>query len=165
MHHWSLNKLQQLKYILYFLQTLTLIKRYQLPGVITRRCHYEPSPIHPSLHANSAFNLMNTEFFFYMARYYVKRGETFHSSISSLNLNLTLKRKYKIEPWNSVSQHCNVGRINNEFISRTNIYYIKSYNHTIRTIHSHTIHTSESHIIFRIHLQQFTLTSNFHVKQ
>ena len=113
------------------------VKRYQLPGLTTRRwlrTRPAPGPIpnHPPLHtSNLAFNLMNVEFLFYLARSYVKRRLTFHSSIS----NLSLKLNSKARVWDWTVELCLPTTI-----ALTIIQYIQSYNHTIILSYNHTIH-------------------------
>ena len=99
------------------------ITRSHHEEVTTHETRPGPNPIHPPLHtSNLAFNLMNAEFLFYLIRGYVKRRQTFHSSISNLSLNLNSKAHV----WNWTVKLCLPITI-----ALTIIQYIQSYNHTI----------------------------------
>ena len=112
------------------------------------------------------FNLMNAEFLFYLARGYIQRRQSFHSSISSLNLNLNSKTQV----WAWIMELCLPNnRINNRIpIALTigssltqsyNRYSICNYTiHIMLTIN--IIHTNANHTICRNHAQPFILTTH-----
>ena len=107
-----------------------------------------PSPNHPPLHANYSAFLRNAEILFYVARGYEQRRQTFHSSISNLNLNLNSKAHV----WDWTSELCL-----STTIALTVIQYIQSYI-TYITYDRITLHTLRKFIHY-IHYIQSYITS------
>ena len=144
-------------------------KRYQLPGLTTRRWLRTrptpgPNPNHPPLHANNSAFLMNAEILFYLARGYVQRRQTFDSSIS--NLSLSLNSKACISDWTMELCLPNNDRVNNHTLHTLHtiihyihyIHYIQSYITYIT--YNHTFHTNANHTICRSISQPFILTTH-----
>ena len=131
------------------------VKRYQLPGLTTRRWlrtrpALGPIPNHPPLHSNNSAFLRNAEILFYLARGYEHRRQTFHSSISNLSLNLNSKAHV----WDWTMKLClpNHDRVNNHTVYtliQSYITYITYYCafHTFHTIIPH-IHYIQSYITY-----------------
>ena len=123
------------------------VKRYQLPGLTTRRWLRtrptpSPNPKHPPLHANNSAFLRNAEILFYLTRGYEQRRQTFHNSISNLSLNLNSEAHV----WDWTMELC----LPNYVFALTIIQYTESYNHTLYTLHTivHSIHYIRSYVTY-----------------